>query len=234
MQKLFNQLLDAGRASSLERTRMAAGSQSYADYYDQEAEATAWHGPAAVFGLMYPYIQAGQSLLDIGIGTGLGSVLFARAGLRVFGMDNSSAMLDGARSKGFVQDLREHDMMSMPYPYARGTFDHAICVGTLQFFAGIDSIFQEVGRIVRDGGVFGFTVADRKPGEPTSFTAGGEQTPSDRIVIMYRHPEPDVRASLEVADFVVRGNLEFSAFMDAARTAPLPMKAYVARREARI
>jgi SAM-dependent methyltransferase len=213
---------------------MDAGSQSYADYYDQEAEAAAWHGPAVVFGLMYPYLQAGQSLLDIGIGTGLGSVLFARAGLRVFGMDNSSAMLDGARSKGFAQDLRDHDMMSVPYPYARGSFDHAICVGALQFFAGFDSIFQEVGRVVRDGGVFGFTVADRKPGEPTLFTAGGEQTRSDRNVNMYRHPEPDVCASLDAAGFVVRGDLEFVAFMDAARTAPLPMKAYVARREPRI
>jgi len=122
----------------LERMRMDAGSQSYADCYDKEAEAVAWHGPAVVFGLMYHYIEAGQSLLDIGIGTGLGSVPFARAGLHVFGMDNSSAMLDGARSKGFARDLRDHDMMSVPYPYDRGSFDHAICVGALQFFAGLE------------------------------------------------------------------------------------------------
>jgi len=213
---------------------MDAGSQSYADYYDQEAAATAWHGPAVVFGLMYHYIQAGQSLLDIGIGTGLGSVPFARAGLRVFGMDNSSAMLDGARSKGFAQDLQDHDMISAPYPYDRGSFDHAICVGVLQFFAEIDAIFQEVGRVVRDGGVFGFTVADRKRGEPNSFKAWGKHTQSDRNMIMYRHPESGVRASLEAIGFIVRGDLEFVAFMDVARTAPMPMKAYVAQREPRI
>ncbi len=212
---------------------MEAGSLSYADYYDQEAEATAWHGPAVVFGLMYLYIRAGQSLLDIGIGTGLGSVPFARAGLRVFGMDNSGAMLDGARSKGFPQDLRDHDMMSVPYPYDQGTFDHAICVGVLQFFAAIDAILQEVGRVVRDGGVFGFTVADLKRDEPTSFTARGEHTQSDRDVIMYRHPEPGVRASLKAAGFMVQSDLEFVAFMDVARTAPMPMKAYVAQREPR-
>ena len=212
---------------------MDAPSQDYADYYDQEAKAVGWHGPAVVFGLMYPYIQAGQSLLDIGIGTGLGSLLFAQAGLRVFGMDNSSAVLDGALSKGFADDLREHDILSMPYPYDRGSFDHAICVGTLQFFAGIDSILQEMGRVVRGGGVFGFTVADRKRDEPTSFTAGGEQPQSDRNVIMYRHPEPGVRASLEAAGFVVRSDLEFVTFMDAERTAPMPMKAYVVQREPR-
>ena len=152
---------------------------------------------------------------------------------RVFGMDNSGAMLDGARSKGFPQDLRDHDMMSVPYPYDQGTFDHAICVGVLQFFAAIDAILQEVGRVVRDGGVFGFTVADLKRDEPTSFTARGEHTQSDRDVIMYRHPEPGVRASLKAAGFMVQSDLEFVAFMDVARTAPMPMKAYVAQREPR-
>lgn len=209
---------------------MKAGSRSFADYYDREAEATAWRGPAVVFGLMSPYVQAGQSLLDIGIGTGLSSVLFAQKGVRVFGMDNSSGMLDGARSRGFAEDLRDHDMMSVPYPYDRGWFDHAICVGVLQFFAELDFIFQEVGRVVREGGVFGFTVADARRGEPTAFTAPGGHTESDRKIIMYRHPEPGIRASLEAAGFVLRADADFVAFMDAAKTAPLPMKACVAQR----
>jgi ubiquinone/menaquinone biosynthesis C-methylase UbiE len=212
---------------------METGISNYADYYDQQAEMVAWHGPAVVFGLMYPYADAGQSLLDIGIGTGLGSVLFHRAGLRVFGMDNSIPMLVGARSKAFAQDLREHDMTSMPYPYDQGSFNHAICVGTLQFFAVIDSIFLEMGRVVRYGGMFGFTVVDRRRGEPTSFTACGEHTQSELDVMMYRHPEPDVRAFLKAAGFVVRADLQFIAFMNAERTAPIRMKAYVAQREPR-
>lgn len=58
---------------------MGDGTQGYADYCDEQAEATAWHGPAVLHGPTYPYIQAGQSLLDLGTGTGLGSVPFGGA-----------------------------------------------------------------------------------------------------------------------------------------------------------
>ena len=54
--------------------------------------------------------------LDIGIGTGLGSVLFRKAGLIVHGMDNDPAMIEACRSKGF-SDLLLHDLNKPPYPY---------------------------------------------------------------------------------------------------------------------
>ncbi len=44
--------------------------------YDEEAEATGWYGPEVAFGLTYAHVQPSQSMLDIGIGTGLGSILF--------------------------------------------------------------------------------------------------------------------------------------------------------------
>lgn len=70
--------------------------------YDGEAEASGWCGPEVAFGLACMYVQPGQSILDIGIGTGLGSVLFRKAGLEVHGMDISPKMLDECRSKGFT------------------------------------------------------------------------------------------------------------------------------------
>lgn len=63
--------------------------------YEDEAEACGWFGPEVAFGMAYKYVQPGQSILDIGIGTGLGSVLFRKAGLKVYGMDISPKMLDG-------------------------------------------------------------------------------------------------------------------------------------------
>ena len=70
--------------------------------YDQEATATGWLGPEVAFGLAYKYINHGQKILDIGIGTGLGSILFYKAGLNVFGMDVSNEMLAACHSKGFA------------------------------------------------------------------------------------------------------------------------------------
>jgi|GEM_PF-5571654 len=75
--------------------------------YDEEAEATGWFGPEVAFGLAYAHVHHGQSILDIGIGTGLGSALFKKAGLQVHGMDISPEMLEACRKKGF--DARKCD-----------------------------------------------------------------------------------------------------------------------------
>jgi SAM-dependent methyltransferase len=75
--------------------------------YDGEAEATGWLGPEVAFGLAYQHIQPGQSVLDIGIGTGLGSVLFRKAGLKVYGMDVSPEMLEACRSGETARLLRK-------------------------------------------------------------------------------------------------------------------------------
>lgn len=50
--------------------------------------------------MAYEQIQPGQSILDIGIGTGLRSILFRKAGLTVHGMETSQDMLEACRTKG--------------------------------------------------------------------------------------------------------------------------------------
>jgi hypothetical protein len=54
-----------------------------ADLYESQVAETAWHGHEILFGLMFEYIKPNDSLLDIGIGTGLSSKLFNKAGLQV-------------------------------------------------------------------------------------------------------------------------------------------------------
>jgi predicted TPR repeat methyltransferase len=128
--------------------------------YDEEAEATGWFGPEVAFGLAYLYVQPGQSILDIGIGTGLGSVLFRKAGLEVHGMDISPQMLEACRSKGFMA-LQLHDLSKPPYPYDSESMDHAVCAGVLNFFSNLSPVFEETARILRKGGLFTFVVGDR-------------------------------------------------------------------------
>lgn len=74
-------------------------SSSVASDYDRKAEEYDWRGPEVAFGLSYAFVSPGESVLDIGIGTGLSSVLFHKAGLRVYGMDVSPQMLEACSGK---------------------------------------------------------------------------------------------------------------------------------------
>jgi len=206
---------------------------SYADYYDVQADATGWLGPEVVFGLAYEYIRAGDTLLDIGIGTGLGSLLFHKAGLRVLGMDISEEMLEGTRSKSFAAGLTSHDLTSLPYPYDDESLDHAICVGVLQFFEDPSVVFREAARMLRDGGVLAFTVLDRGSSDPSEMIVGPEHTGSDESVTMYMHDAEGIHQMLVEHAFAVPRELEFTAYMDEEREKRLRLRAYLALRNPR-
>jgi len=201
--------------------------------YDEEAEATGWYGPEVAFGLTYAYVQPGQSILDIGIGTGLGSVLFRKAGLEVYGMDISPQMIEACRSKGFTS-LQLHDLTKPPYPYNSESMDHAICSGVLNFFSDLAPIFQEVGRILRNGGLFVFVIGDRNEDEEHEITVGAEHTKSDRTVTMYKHSPQQIDNWIKRCGFKLMRSLAFTIFMDRERTKSMSAKVYLTKKVASI
>lgn len=205
-----------------------------ANDYDSKAEEYDWRGPEVAFGLSYSFVNPGESVLDIGIGTGLGSILFHKAGLNVYGMDVSTEMLEACREKRFATDLKEHDLTLEPYPYDAESLDHAVCLGVLNFFSDLRPVFREVARIVRNDGVFAFIVGDRGPGEAAELTVGPEHTESDSTVTMYRHGTEEINDLLNDNGFELVRCLEFPVPMDRERTKVLRTKAYVARRKRRI
>jgi SAM-dependent methyltransferase len=207
-----------------ERTRDAA------EVYDAEAAAVGWFGPEIAFGLAYSYILPGQSILDIGIGTGLAADLFRKAGLHVLGMDLDPRMLDACRGKGFTE-LTLHDLTARPFPYAAASVDHAVCVGVLNFFFDLSPVFDEVARVVRGGGVFVFAVGDRTEDEPAEITVGPEYTKEDASATMYFHSERQIGDWMAADGFTPLRDLAFFVPMDRERTRLLRERAYVVRSE---
>lgn len=124
--------------------------------YDRQAHANYWH-PEALFGLVYEYVNSGDTLLDVGIGTGLASVPFVKAGVKVHGLDADPEMLALCKAKALAAELTLHDLSDIPWPYTDTVFDHVLACGVLHFLADLEPVFCEVHRLLRPNGTFTFT-----------------------------------------------------------------------------
>lgn len=156
---------------------LAALHNAYAAGYDAQVVAYDCYLAEALFGLCYDFVQPGQSLLDLGIGSGLSAAPFTRAGLRVAGMDFAPAMLELCRAKGIAVDLQQHDLCQLPWPYKPASFDHVICCGVFHFIADLEPLFHGAADVLRTGGLLAFTtkwpVTALAPGEPFAWRVEG-------------------------------------------------------------
>lgn len=142
---------------SIETTGKAALHDAYAAEYDAQVLAYDCWIADLLFGLCYEFIHPGQSLLDVGIGSGMSAQLFAKAGLEIHGMDFSTGMLDICRDKGIASSLIQHNLENMPWPYPSGCFDHLVSCGVFHFIADLEGILGEAQRLLSGSGVFAFT-----------------------------------------------------------------------------
>jgi SAM-dependent methyltransferase len=98
-------------------------------------------------GMLQP--RAGESILDIGCGTGACLTAFLDMGLKVTGIDPSTYMLDIAVSKtgnrvdlyrGYAEDL----------PFDDNSFNHTCLFTTLEFVADAHKALVEACRVAKD------------------------------------------------------------------------------------
>jgi ubiquinone/menaquinone biosynthesis C-methylase UbiE len=198
--------------------------------YDKNAEKAQWLDPAIVFGMAYRFVKPGDHLLDIGIGTGLSSQLFHKAGLEIHGIDFSPKMLACCQSKQMAKDLKEHDLSITPYPYEPNSMDHAVCTGVTHLFQDITPIFQEVERILKPGGIFAFVVPDCREGEPRAIQVDSRHSPKEKVAI-FSYSEKHINGLLDSFGFARIFDLTFEASAIGHRTAQY--KAYVAQKISR-
>lgn len=88
----------------------------------------------------------------------------------------------------------------------------------------------EVARIVREGGVFVFTVAHRAEDEPPEFTVDAEFTHTGAPMTLWRHAAGEVRSWLAASGFLPLHELIFTTYMDRERRRPFPGRIWLARR----
>lgn len=160
---------------------------AYAADYDEQIRAYDCYLADALFGLCFEYLQPGENILDLGIGSGLSAIPFAKAGLRVHGMDFSPVMLEICHAKHIAADLKQHDLLQLPWPYPTDEFDHVVCCGVLHFISDLETIFGETSRVLRNNGIFAFTT--KVPVDSNFEHRKYDQQTAGDLSIFAHHPE---------------------------------------------
>ena len=189
----------------------------YAGEYDKVGKERSWHGPEIIFGLMYDYIAPCESLLDIGIGTGLDAAIFQKAGLHVHGIDGSKEMLKICREKQVAVELKQLDFLQDEIPYPDAFFNQAIANAIYHITGKIEKSMGEVKRLLKKGGIFGFTTHEQEPGMESDYKETDIKGQYIKIreqygFPVYKHTDQYVKSLLERYDFDLLKKIKFEAF----------------------
>jgi len=164
----------------------------FAANYDSQVKEYNSYGHDVIFGMFYEYLSPGLPMLDMGIGTGLSSINFAKAGLSITGLDESSKMLKECQKKNFAEELKQYDLKDLPLPFSDNRFDIVICCGVFHFMAELKPIFNDVQRVLKPAGLFGFTVASPQKNKeelPLMNSESFYKVPTSWGIPIYKHTD---------------------------------------------
>jgi 2-polyprenyl-6-hydroxyphenyl methylase/3-demethylubiquinone-9 3-methyltransferase len=102
-------------------------------------------------------------ILDIGCGAGLLANKLALAGHEVVGVDLSAPSLAVARAKDKTKSVEylQADVTQMPFP--EGSLEVICAMDFLEHIEDFGRVIEEVGRLLRPGGLFFFHTFNRTP-----------------------------------------------------------------------
>ena len=224
---LFRSYADVLAESGLEGSGISCKTlidycDQFAEDYDTLARQSEWFGGDALFGMMFEYVRPGDRLIDLGIGTGLGSQLFHRAGLKISGIDISEPMLAKCKAKGISSDLRVHDL-KRPLPFRDREFNHAVAVGVFHFIEDVGIPVGETSRVIKPGGIFGFT----------AFSPEDESKDVSKQRIhgfsIYQHSHRFMDSLLCKSGFEVLKTTRFTYYSDPSKSVQVTNRIYVTR-----
>ncbi len=173
----------------------------WARRYDDQFTRNGYRAPRFLFDSVLRRFNISASplhILDVGIGTGMLSEYFRKAnpGCHITGIDISSGMLRKCRKKGIADTLVKRDFENNGFPFPNAQFDLVVSSGVFELINQPDRVISEMGRVLRPGGAFAFTVyADAPHHYPC-----------------HRHDDALIEGGLADAGLVMHGKERFYAF----------------------
>lgn len=207
-----------------------ANHDKFAENYDKQVQEFNSYGHDALFGMCYEYVKSGESLLDLGIGTGLSSVNFARIGLAVTGIDGSAGMLTECRKKNFAKELKQTDVTKVPLPFSDVSFHSVISCGLFHFFGDLLPIFRDVNRLMIANGIFAFTVASPLEKDVLDETTEYLKIPTAWGISLYKHSDFYIQKILNDTEFKILKQQKLLVNSGDPTAADLLFKIFISRK----
>jgi magnesium-protoporphyrin O-methyltransferase len=154
---------------------------------------------AALLALL-PADMTGLRVLDAGCGTGAATAAMAERGAEVVAVDISASLIEVARTRVPVTDLRRvtfhaGDMLDP----ALGRFDHVLAMDSLIHYRAGDIATMLAQLSARTKASVVFTVAPKTPALTAMWWAGKLFPRSDRSPAIVPHAEADIAGALRAA-----------------------------------
>ena len=174
--------------------------------YDKDMQTWQWVSPQKIFTAIRPHMHGNETILDLGIGTGLlSSLLKKNTGAYVTGIDASEKMLKKCRQSAVADRLVKGDFDRQALPFLGGEFDVVVCSGALEFVGNILFLSREIVRVTRQGGLvaLAYQLAERNDIE--------EQN-AESHYLMRAHSHVYIRQQLEEAGIDILEQQDFDGY----------------------
>ena len=131
----------------------------FADTFDDVMTKIGYNAPEHLATAIATHIQPSGPLdiLDAGCGTGRCGALVRRWSRRLTGVDLSPAMLEQAGKRNVYSELVEAELTAF-LEHTDRKFDLILSADTFIYFGSLSAVFRGVGRCLRPGGYFVFSV----------------------------------------------------------------------------
>lgn len=134
----------------------------YAPYFEKHLEHLGYEVPQLLFDAvaenLTEYVDSSVAILDLGCGTGMGGIRFRSLANSLIGVDVSEKMLEQARKKNIYTDLKLGNIEEVIQEFSG--IDLVIAADTLVYFGCLDTVFEQVRRVLKAGGLFAFSVEE--------------------------------------------------------------------------
>lgn len=149
-----------------------------------------------------PNIEA--NILDLGCGTGLGSLPFFKKGYRVTGIDITPKMIEQCRGLPFVRLFCQN--LEEPLPILDESFDAVIMLGVMEFIQDVPQLLSRVSKALKHNGLFTFTI-------PKQLSEENEK----KLGIKTYNPS-EIQKSFALSGFAIEREEDFQGFVHQDET----------------